>query len=95
MENSESVKPDQQGKNEKNSGPLIIFGVTLVLVVIALWQFSGGKVDKRAIDASELSKQEPLAALITAPQQVEEDLIVVDNEAMAEKTCVYSASCRC
>ena len=85
MENSESVKPDEQGENEKNSGSLIIFGVTLVLVVIALWQFSGGKVDKRAIDASELLKQEPVKVITVARQDVEADLIVVENEAMAEK----------
>ena len=68
MENSEPTQQIEQGKGEKNSGPLIIFIVTFILVVVALWQFSGGKTEKRPIDSSELLKQEPV---MTAPEPVE------------------------
>lgn len=38
-------------------------------MVIALWQFSGGKTEKRPIDSSEFLKQEPV---VPAPQPLEE-----------------------
>lgn len=69
MENSEPTQQTEQDKGEKNSGPLIIFIVTFLLVVIALWQFSGGKTEKRPIDSSEFLKQEPV---VPAPQPLEE-----------------------
>lgn len=69
MENSEPTQQIDQGKSEKNSGPLIIFIVTFLLVVVAFWQFSGGKTEKRPIDSSELLKQEPV---VPAPQPIEE-----------------------
>lgn len=69
MENSEPTQQIEQGKSEKNSGPLIIFIVTFLLVVVAFWQFSGGKTEKRPIDSSELLKQEPV---VPAPQPIEE-----------------------
>jgi hypothetical protein len=69
MENSEPTQQTEQDKGEKNSGPLIIFIVTFSLVVIALWQFSGGKTEKRPIDSSEFLKQEPV---VPAPQPLEE-----------------------
>ncbi len=68
MENSEPRQQIEQDKGEKNSGPLIIFIVTILLVAVALWQFSGGKTEKRPIDSSELFKQEPA---VPAPQPVE------------------------
>jgi hypothetical protein len=58
MENSEPTEQVEQDKNEKNSGPIIIFIVTFILVAIALWQFSGGKTEKRPMDSSELLKDE-------------------------------------
>jgi hypothetical protein len=60
MENLEPTEQVEQGKNEKNSGPMIIFIVTFILVVIALWQFSGGKTEKRPMDSSELLKDKPV-----------------------------------
>ncbi len=69
MENSEPTQQIEQDKGEKNSGPLIIFIVTFLLVVVALWQFSGGKTEKRPIDSSEFLKQEPV---VPAPQPLEE-----------------------
>ncbi|KGJ96331.1 DUF3014 domain-containing protein [Colwellia psychrerythraea] len=72
MDNSEATQPVEQGENEKKSGPLIIFIVTLVLVAVALWQFSGGKTEKRAIDTSELLKQEPLELVTKSIEVVEE-----------------------
>jgi hypothetical protein len=69
MENSEPTQQIEQDKGEKNSGPLIIFIVTFLLVVVALWQFSGGKTEKRPIDSSEFLKQEPV---VPTPQPLEE-----------------------
>lgn len=69
MENSEPTQQIKQDKGEKNSGPLIIFIVTFLLVVVALWQFSGGKTEKRPIDSSEFLKQEPV---VPTPQPLEE-----------------------
>jgi len=76
MENSEPTKPVEQGSNEKNSGPLIIFIVAFILVVIALWQFSGGKIEKRPIDSSELFKQdvEVIPAQVTEQVEVQEPI---------------------
>lgn len=68
MDNLEPTQQLEQDKSERNSGPLIIFIATFILVAIALWQFSGGKTEKRPIDSSELLKQEPV---VPAPQPVE------------------------
>ncbi|MFQ3265189.1 MAG: hypothetical protein ACI9U5_001058, partial [Colwellia sp.] len=54
MDNSASTQKLEQGKSEKNSGPLIILSVTFILVAVALWQFLGGKTEKFAVDSSEL-----------------------------------------
>ena len=67
MDNSAPDKSEAQDSSDKNSGPLIIFIAAFVLVVIALWQFTGGKVEKRPMDASELLKQEPEVKVIEAP----------------------------
>ncbi|TWX67304.1 DUF3014 domain-containing protein [Colwellia demingiae] len=77
MENSEPTQQQEQDKSERNSGPLIIFIVTFILVAVALWQFSGGKIEKRPIDSSELLKQEPVmpASLTTQEQEEDEELI--------------------
>jgi len=69
MENLEPTEQVEQGKNEKNSGPIIIFIVTLILVAIALWQFSGGKTEKRPMDSSELLKDEPVKIIPQSNQE--------------------------
>jgi Protein of unknown function (DUF3014) len=79
MENSEPTQQIEQDKGETNSGPLIIFIVTFLLVAVALWQFSGGKTEKRPIDSSELLKQEPV---VPAPQPLEE---LVKEEELVER----------
>lgn len=79
MENSEPTQQIEQDKSETNSGPLIIFIVTFLLVAVALWQFSGGKTEKRPIDSSELLKQEPV---VPAPQPLEE---LVKEEELVER----------
>lgn len=72
MDNSAVKQPVEQGENEKNSGPLIIFIVTFILVIVALWQFSGGKTEKRPIDSSELLKQEPVEKVTKSIEVVAE-----------------------
>ena len=84
MENLEPTNKIEQGKSDKNSGPLIIFLVTFILVVIAFWQFSGEKNEKRAMDASELIKQEPVTPVPSQTESQEDqqalsDLPVRDN----------------
>lgn len=73
MENSEPTQQIEQDKGEKNSGPLIIFIVAFILVIVALWQFSGGKTEKRSIDSSELFKQEAGVAAIEPAELQEKD----------------------
>lgn len=79
MENSEPTQQIEQGKSDRNSGPLIIFIVTFLLVAVALWQFSGGKTEKRPMDSSELLKQEPEVPVstLTQEQKYEQDLIAL------------------
>jgi hypothetical protein len=76
MDNSAPTQPVEKESSEKNSGPLIIFIVALVLVAIALWQFSGGKIEKRPMDANELLKQEVKA--------IEEPVLVENNDSVIE-----------
>ena len=73
MDNSESTQQIEQGNSKKNSGPLIIFIVTFILVVVALWQFSGGKTEKRPMDSSELLKEEPVVPVPLSTENLEED----------------------
>jgi hypothetical protein len=73
MENLEPTEQVEPGKNEKNSGPLIIFIVTFILVVVALWQFSGGKTEKRPMDSSELLKDEPVTKVAEPSQAPKEE----------------------
>ena len=84
MENVEPTQLKEQGESKKNSGPLIIFIVTLVLVAVALWQFSAGETEKRAMDSSELLKQEPVAEASQPMQSVEEIKHAIElSEALA------------
>ena len=78
MENSEPTQQSKQGKSERNSGPLIIFIVTLILVAVALWQFSGGKTEKRPLDSSELLKQEPVVPASQPMQEQQEDEVPIE-----------------
>ncbi len=87
MDNSAPTQSVDQDSSEKNSGPLIIFIAAFVLVAIALWQFSGGKVEKRPMDASELLKQAPEVKAIEEPVIVEEEgnaieMVSVETEAI-------------
>lgn len=76
MDNSEPTQQIEQGKNDKNSGPLIIFIVTFILVAVALWQFSGGKTEKDTMDSSELLKEKAVVPVSLLTQKVEgEELI--------------------
>lgn len=79
MDNSEPTQQLEQGKRERNSGPLIIFIVTLILVAVALWQFSGGKIEKRPIDSSELLKQEPVIPASQSTQKQEDDEALIES----------------
>ena len=87
MENSEPTQQIEQDKGEKNSGPLIIFIVAFILVVVALWQFSGGKTEKRPIDSSELFKQEAEVAAIEPVelQETDEEPVEIEPVALVEE----------
>lgn len=68
--------------DKKSTGPLIIFVIAIVMVIIAFWQFSGGKIEKRAIDVSELTKQEEVIVEVVIP---EEPLVeVIEEPALVE-----------
>ncbi|WP_057832129.1 DUF3014 domain-containing protein [Colwellia sp. TT2012] len=54
MENVAATQLNERGESKKNTGPLIIFIVTIVLVAVALWQFSTGKTEQRPVDSSKL-----------------------------------------
>jgi len=73
MDNSESIQKIEQGKSEKNLGPLIILSVTFILVAVALWQFLGGKTEKPSIDSSELLTKEAVVAVSPLSQKQEEE----------------------
>jgi hypothetical protein len=77
MDNSESTQQIEQGKSEKNSGLLIIFIVTCILIAVALWQFSGEKTEKGAMNSSELLNEKPVVpvSLPTKNQEEDKDLI--------------------
>lgn len=77
MDNSDSIQTAEQDKNIKKSGPLIMFIGTFLLVVIALWQFSGGKVEKRQMDPNELVKSPPQEKSVEAPVIVEVEEAVI------------------
>jgi len=78
MDNSSQIKTSEQDGSEKNSGPLIIFIAAFVLVAIALWQFSGGKTEKRAMDPSELLKESPKEKSVEQPVVPEEDISAIE-----------------
>ncbi len=77
MDNSAPDKSEAQDSSDKNSGPLIIFIAAFVLVVIALWQFTGGKVEKRPMDTGELLKQAPEVKVIETPVMDESSVIEI------------------
>lgn len=73
MDNSASTQKIEQGKSEKNSGPLIILSVTFILVAVALWQFLGGETEQLTIDSSELLTKEAVVAVSPLSQKQEEE----------------------
>jgi hypothetical protein len=79
MENSEPTQDNQQSSNGKNSAPLIMFVVTFILVAIALWQFSGGKVEKRPIEVKELFKDDPKEQVV-AEEVLPEEADIIEIE---------------
>jgi len=87
MDNQEPLQtsdPTEQIDNKKNSGPLIMFIATFIMVVIALWQFTGGKTEKRPMDANELLKQEPEKVKPETPPQIEQEKAVIEVEPVVE-----------
>ena len=77
MENSESAQAENQSSSEKNSGPVIIFFVTLVLVALALWQFLGSKPATQPIETNAKVKQAPNENAVIAPILVEKSVPVL------------------
>jgi len=73
MDNSLPTQSSEQDSKENNSGPLIIFIVAFIFVAIALWQFSGGKIEKRPMDTSELLKQAPKEKVVEEPIPLENE----------------------
>jgi len=85
MENSnvssKQVENEESGNNEKNTGPLLIFVAAFVLVVIAIWQFPEGKVEKRTLEMDELIKQEDIVIREQPKAEVvEESLVPIEDE---------------
>jgi len=82
-----NVREAEQGTDKKNTGPLIMFVVAIVLVIVAFWQFSGGKTEKRTIDVSELTKQEDIVVEEIpeeVPVEVIEEILPIEPETIAE-----------
>ncbi len=72
MENSEplqTVQAAKQANRDNNLGLIMIFVVTFILVVTALWQFSGEKIEKSPIDSSELVNKAPKKETIEEPKK--------------------------
>lgn len=85
MENSnvssKQVENEESGNNEKNTGPLLIFVAAFVLVVIAIWQFPEGKVEKRTLEMDELIKQEDIVIKEQPKEEVvEASLAPIEDE---------------
>lgn len=60
MNDSDLISPDEQTDSTKNVGPLIMFIAAVVLVVIALWQFSKDQTaDKITADSTPEIHQKP------------------------------------
>lgn len=77
MQNSEIPTNNHADLPEQssNKGPLLLFLGAIVLVVIALWQFSGGKVEKRQLDLAELTTDE----VEVAPKEAFEEPEVIEQ----------------
>ncbi|QBG37447.1 DUF3014 domain-containing protein [Litorilituus sediminis] len=95
MDNSD-LSPNNQSEHEgeqSNKGPLLLFISSLILVIIAFWQFSGGKTEKRPIELSELTKQpaqvipevKPEPEPIT-PAEPKEDILEAPEPIAPEET---------
>jgi len=75
MDNSNSTDQIESDKSEKNSGPVIIVIVTIILVVVALWQFSTGKTEKPTIEPAELLTEKPITPIALAAEEMPEEII--------------------
>ncbi|TPH19164.1 DUF3014 domain-containing protein [Litorilituus lipolyticus] len=89
MENSnvssKQVENEESGNNEKNTGPLLLFVAAFVLVVIAIWQFPEGKVEKRTLEMDELIKQEDIVIREQPKEEVVEDsLAPIEDEVVLQ-----------
>lgn len=62
MENLETTQAEEGGKNAKNSGPLIIAIVTVIILTLALWQFF---MDKKLEPVAPIVQE--VSAKIDAP----------------------------
>ncbi|RHW75617.1 DUF3014 domain-containing protein [Colwellia sp. RSH04] len=89
MENSDSsskqVDNEEVSVKSKNTGPLLMFIIAFILVVVAIWQFPEGKVEKRTLELDELVKQEDVV-IKEEPQGViepdEEPSEIVDDSSV-------------
>lgn len=59
----------EQATDKKSTGLLIMLVITIMLVVIAFWQFSGGKTEKRVLDVAELTTQEDVVVEAIVPEE--------------------------
>ena len=75
MDNSNSTDQIESDNSEKNSGPVIIVIVTIILVVVALWQFSTGKTEKPTIEPAELLTEKPITPIALAAEEMPEEII--------------------
>lgn len=73
--NTVNVLETEQGAANKSTGPLILFIITITLVIVAFWLFTGGKTEKRVLDVAELTKQEEVVA---EPVEAAEPIVVVE-----------------
>jgi hypothetical protein len=68
----------EQASSKKNTGPLVMFIGAFILVIIALWQFSGGKIEKDPITSDDLIKTEEIVKEVEPefePIEVVEDVL--------------------
>ncbi|TYK66426.1 DUF3014 domain-containing protein [Colwellia echini] len=64
MDNSKPTPEVEQGSNEKNSGPLVILIVTVLVVIVAIWQFSVSDMDnEEQTNEAEVVTQAPVILL--------------------------------
>lgn len=88
MENIEATQKTEANSSEKNSGPLIIGIVTVVLLIIAIWQFSLDKETVPAILPEEIAiepvKPVEEAVQVTIDEPIELPTIQANEETIVE-----------